>query len=249
MTIELTDPQLLVKSKLCDKAKHAMYRSLVGALLYAANTTRIDIAQVVCLLSRFVSGPTEQHFTAAKHVLRYLAGTTNYCLIFRKDNENNTSALLTGYTDSDWGGCLTTRKSTAGGIIMHNGNVITWSSKKQRTVAKSSCEAEYMAVSNVTSELQWFRMWLHEVFGFHTVSLMYCDNQGAIALAKNDSYHTKTKHIDIHYHYIREVIANKQLEIKYIQTKLQLADILTKSLKTPRFTELCQQLMNDSNIH
>jgi hypothetical protein len=242
MNIELTDPQLYETSLICDTTKHAMYRSLVGALLYAANTTRIDIAQAVCLLSRFVSKPTEQHLTAAKHILRYLAGTINYSLMFKKQNDTNTDTL-TGYSDSDWGGCLTSRKSTAGGIIMHNGNVITWNSKKQRTVAKSSCEAEYMSVSNLTSELQWFRMWLFEVLSLKVKSTMYCDNQGAIALAKNDANHTKTKHIDIHYHFVREVVNNQQLEIKYVPTKFQLADILTKTLVTSRFIELCNQLI------
>ena len=143
------------KPILLDKAKHDLYRSITGALMYAANTTRVDITNVVGQLSRSVAAPCEHHLEAVKHILRYLKGTISLGLSFGSNNITNSpqSFSLVAYSDANWGGDLDGRKSTTGTIIKFNGDVISWLSKKQQTVAISSAEAEYMALSATTCEL------------------------------------------------------------------------------------------------
>jgi hypothetical protein len=234
------------KPILLDKAQHDLYRSIVGALMYAANTTRVDITHVVGQLSRSAAAPCEHHLEAAKHILRYLKGTTSLGLSFGSNNITNSPQFfsLVAYSDANWGGDLDGRKSTTGTIIKFNGDVISWLSKKQQTVALSSAEAEYMALSATTCELLWYQMWIQEVFNIKLIGSIYCDNQAAIHLSSNDGIHGRSKHIDIRHHFIRDHVRNKTIVVKYVNTKEQQADLLTKMLGTSLFVPFREQLMD-----
>ena len=147
-----------------------------------------------------------------------------------------------GYTDADWGGDQVDRRSTTGFAFLFGGGAVSWSSKKQRTVALSSTEAEYMAATQATKEAIWFRRLLKEI-GYFTSNIpttIFADNQGCIALAKNLAYHARTKHIDVQHHFIREKVEDGEIELIYCSTKEMVADILTKSIsrdKLQKFTE------------
>jgi hypothetical protein len=201
------------------------YRSIIGSLSYAANTTRIDVAHVVNELSRFNTSATQFHLKAAKHVLRYLAGTTQLGLVFGNSNSSRAAPTIEIYTDANWGGDTETRRSTTGVVVKLNGDLICWQTKKQRTVARSSTEAEYMALSEATSEAMWIRIWVKEVSDINVAVQMYCDNQSAIALTKNDQFHQRTKHIDIRFHYVRERYAAGDIILKWVSTFDQQADL------------------------
>ena len=236
------------------------YQSIVGALLYAANTTRVDIAHVVGQLSRFVAAPQEHQLDAAKHVLRYLASTTNYGMVFNGTRTNNQQQLVTvhsnssspvslaqpisAFTDASWGNDLADRRSTTGTVIKYNGNVISWLSKKQDTIALSSTEAEYMALSTATTEVLWYKAWIREVLGLEITVPIYCDNQSAIEISSNDCYHQRTKHIDIRHHFIRDHITKKHVQVQWVPTAEQQADLLTKMLGTRQFTILRDKLLS-----
>lgn len=238
--------------------RHELYRSIVGALLYAANTTRVDIAHIVGQLSRHVAKPYQHQLDAAKHTLRYLKGTSSLGLLFGGSNtitdsrtatpqHSLTAYSLTAYSDANWGGVSSPdgRKSTTGAIIKYNGNVISWISKQQDTVALSSTEAEYIAMSATAQEMLWYRSWFKEIFDFdlYGAMLMRCDNQSAKALASRNCYRARTKHIDIKYHHIRDHVVNKRILLEWISTDIQEADLLTKQLGTGRFTQLRDKLL------
>jgi hypothetical protein len=183
---------------------------------------------------------------AAKYILRYLKGTTSLGLSFGSNNNNIKSPqsfTLVAYSDANWGGDLDGRKSTTGTIIKFNGDVISWLSKKQQTVALSTAEAEYMALSATTCELLWYQMWIQEVFNIKLIGSINCDNQAAIHLSNNDGIHGRSKHIDIRHHFIRDHVHNNNIIIKYVNTKDQQADLLTKMLGTNLFNSFREQLM------
>jgi hypothetical protein len=247
------------------------YRQLVGSLLYAAISTRPDIMYAVNALSRFNNNPGELHWIAAKRVLRYLNGTVSHGILFNgnidlkfenglnykmknvNDNESNINNnveynCLTGYCDSDWGGDIDDRKSTSGYTIMLNNNLISWNSKRQRTIAQSSAESEYYAITEVVNELKWISMLLNElkIELIKPISI-YCDNQSAIAISENDVLHNRSKHIDIKHHFIGHEIKHKVIQLKYIKSSEQLADIMTKSIGKVQFTYIRDKLMNDKS--
>ena len=223
--------------KYLNKEEHSRYRSIVGALLYLSNMTRMDISYMTGLLSRQVSKPTQLHLSAVMHLLRYLSGTAHYHLVYKKAIDFAVSNPVLAYTDASWGNDTTDRKSITGLIVLLFGNPISWNSKKQPTVATSSCEAEYMAISYTTQELLWCRMWISEVLKTVLASTsIYTDSQSAIDLCKNDAYHQRTKHIDIRHHFIRDHVHNGNIQLKWISTTEQKADLLTKDLSTKLLT-------------
>jgi len=176
------------------------YQSMVGNLLYAAMATRPDIAQAVSVVSKFNANPSVSHLTAVKRVLRYLKGTVNLAL---KYNQTESRALV-GFSDADWAGDQDDRRSTTGNVFLLGGGAVSWLSKKQSTVALSTAEAEYVALSQAAQECVWLRRLLSDLGMDATPVVILEDNQGAIAIAKNPVDHSRTKHIDIRYHYIRE---------------------------------------------
>lgn len=207
------------------------YQKLIGSLMYAMLGSRPDIAFAVSLVSRFASNPSPAHMTAAKRILRYLKGTLDFQLTYRGDLKN-----LTGYSDADWAGCKSTRRSTGGFVFNVGSGAISWSSKRQATVALSSCESELMAETQAAKEAVWLNRFLAEVMHEEQVAcIIHCDNQGAIALAKNDQFHARTKHIEIREKWVREAVAAGQVELEYIPTDQQVADGLTKPLSKDKF--------------
>ena len=215
------------------------YQSAVGSLMYAMLGTRPDIAFAVSVVSRYASNPTEAHFSAVKRIFRYLRSTINWHLTYKGTLQN-----LVGYTDSDWAGDHGTRKSTSGYVFCLGSGAISWSSKRQATVALSTCEAEYVGQTQAAKEAVWLRGLLSQIrpsAPLQTV-IIYGDNQGAIALAKNPLHHGRAKHIDIQHHWVRGQIADGIVDLQYVPTDKQVADGLTKALCRDKF-ELFRNLL------
>lgn len=223
-------------------ADPSLYRQAVGKLNYAAVSTRPDLAFAVSLASRFMASPTNQHWQLIKRIFRYIKATINYGL--KIGLNSSFKAPLVGFSDADWAGDTSDRKSTTGYIFYLFGSVVSWNSKKQPTVALSSTEAEYMALAEVTKEAIWIRKFLDSLgYTQTTPTLLMEDNMGAIELAKNPVHHSRTKHIDIRHHFVREKLASNEIELCYIQTGDQIADALTKPLTRDKFDKLCQQML------
>lgn len=202
--------------------------------------TRPDISHSVGVISRFMQTPTKQHMGAAKRILRYVAGTTSYGLWY-KSVENPS---LIGYSDSDWAGSLDDRRSTSGQVFFYGDNAICWNSKKQSTVALSTAEAEYNAVTSAARQGVWLRRMLEELNCKQKgATIILCDNQSTIAMSKNPVFHSRTKHIDTKQHFIRELVEQKEIELEYVNTNEQVADIMTKALAREKFV-WCRRMMD-----
>ncbi|GKV24576.1 hypothetical protein SLEP1_g34169 [Rubroshorea leprosula] len=209
----------------------AFYRSIVGALQYLT-FTRPDIAFVVGQVCQHMHAPTHNHFTAVKRILCYLKGTLNYGLqLFR-----NSSLSLHMFTDANWAGCVDTRRFISGYCLFLGNSLISWSSKKQNTVARSSAEAEYRAIANAVAEVLWVRQLLSELHVFlHSPPMVYCDNISSIYMSLNPVQHQRTKHIEIDIHFVRERVASGIICIQYVPSSTQRADVLTKALSFALF--------------
>ena len=209
--------------------KNIPYLSLIGSLLYASNGSRPDISYAVSLLARFSTNPHPRHWQAAKRVLRYLRLTTQYHITYA-----GTSGQIAGYVDTDLAGDSSDRKSTTGYIYTICGGAVSWSSKKQPTVADSTCEAEYIALASAAKEACWLRSVLSELRFGRIVITIYEDNMSTISISYNPVHHGRTKHIDIKYHFIREKIKDNELAVVHIPTWANAADMLTKVLVRDR---------------
>lgn len=201
------------------------YRELVGALLYLSVATRPDIAHAASSLSQFNENFGKVHWIAAKRVLRYLKGTADIGITFRRGQTS-----IEGYVDADWAGSTHDRRSFTGYAFIMNEGCISWDSRKQRTVALSSTEAEYMALSEAAKEAVYLRRLLLELGEEVDVIKLSNDNVGAQKLASNAIYHARTKHIDIRHHFVREIVESKQIELHHIASEKMPADVLTKAL-------------------
>ena len=203
-----------------------LYRQMIGSLMYLTNT-RPDICFAVNTLSQYMVDPRQVHLVAAKHVLRYLKGTIDYGLRYARDCKFG----LVGYTDSDWAGSVPDRKSTSGCCFSLGSAVIAWRSRKQTSVALSTTEAEYIAACAACSEAIWLRKMISGLFDLQLeATWIYCDNQSCIKLSENPVFHDKSKHIEIKYQYIRDMVEKGAVELLYIATEEQIADVLTKPL-------------------
>jgi hypothetical protein len=211
-----------------DKADHD-YGNLIGSLLYLSVCTRPDIAQVVGALSKYMDAPTTVHWNAATGVLRYLAGTKGYGINFGGNSEIN------GYCDADYAGDLDTRRSTTGYVFIMNGGAISWSSRRQPTVAASTTEAEYMAAASAIKEALWLRTLLNDLKLNGDPITIRADNQSAIKLLKNPISSLRSKHIDVVNHFARERVARKDVIFQYVKTEHMVADILTKAIAETKF--------------
>ena len=207
------------------------YRNVVGSLLYAAVVTRPDISNAVREVSRFMQEPGRPHWELCQRILRYLKGTIDLKLTFDFSKSTTQHQELVGYCDADHAGDVDSRKSATGYIFLLGGAPISWCSRLQPTVAISSTEAEYMALTEAVNEAIFLRQLLKD---FQQPQLgptvIHEDNQGAIKLASNPMHHRRTKHIDVRYHHIRHHIDDGTIKVCYIPTKEQLADPLTKSV-------------------
>ena len=211
------------------------YQSIVGSLVYAAITTRPDIVQAVGVVTKFCANPTQSHLSAAKRILKYLKGTGYLGLSYKKCADGNPI----GYSDADWAGDVDDRHSTTGNVFLFAKGAVSWLSKKQATVALSTTEAEYVALSTATQEAIWLRRLLTNVGGpLEEPIVINEDNQRAIEMAKNPVGHARTKHIDIRYHFVREGVKNGAIFLNYVATDEMIADILTKPLPKHPFERL-----------
>lgn len=207
--------------------------------------TRPDIAYSVGIVSRYMEKPTKKHLDAVKRILRYVKGTIQHGLVYSNDSGNN---VLTGFSDSDLGGQLEDRKSTGGMVYYLNERIITWVSQKQKCVALSSCEAEFMAATAAACQGIWLRNILSQITSEDVGPVVLCiDNRFAIDLAKNPMFHGRSKHIDIRFHFIRECVERGEVVLKHVCSNDQGADILTKGLATIKFENM-RKLLGVKNL-
>lgn len=234
-----------------DVQLRALYQRMVGSLNYAAISVRPDIAFAVNTLARYLQQPGDAHLTAAKRVLRYLRHTADMGIVLGgQKEERDASTSITVWSDADWATNPDNRRSITGYVIQVDGAIVSWHSKQQSVVAKSTCEAEMYALSAAVSEAKWIRMFVRELIGqqqaqapvIHTVA--YVDNTAAIAVSKNDVHHSRTKHIDLRHHHVREAVEKNLLRLEHVPSAEQLADILTKPLAKLAFERLRDQLMS-----
>ncbi|GJT43316.1 ribonuclease H-like domain-containing protein [Tanacetum coccineum] len=210
-----------------------LYRSLAGGLQYLT-FTRPDISYAVQQICLFMHDPREPHMAALKRVLRYVQGTLDFGLQLY----SSPSSSLVAYTDADWAGCPTTRRSTSGYCVFLGDNLLSWSAKRQHTLSRSSAEAEYRGVANVVAETAWIRNLLRELHSpLHSATIVYCDNVSAIYLTTNPVQHQRTKHIEIDIHFVRDMVARGQVRVLHVPSRYQYADIFTKGLPTTLFEE------------
>ncbi|KAI3637652.1 hypothetical protein MIR68_004301 [Amoeboaphelidium protococcarum] len=211
------------------------YQQVVGALLYTACATRPDISAAVGKVCKFSSNPGQKHWTAVKRICKYLKGTSK--LGIQLGGEHGT--VIQGWSDADWAGDTDGRKSTGGYLFKLANSPVSWQSKLQNIVALSSCESEYIALSNSAQEAIWLRRLLQEIgWTQDAATLIHEDNQGAIAVINGNKTHSRTKHIDVRHHFIRTCVRDGHLRVVYCPTDLMLADILTKPLPTQKFLAL-----------
>lgn len=210
------------------------YMQAIGSLLYAALATRPDLSFAVNYLGRFSNRPTNAHWSAIQHVLRYIKGTLDIGILYHQDS--NQLNGFSGYSDSDWGSDINTSRSTMGFIFKLSGGPVSWSSKVQPRVTESSTEAEYLALSHASHEAIYLQQLLGELGqgSFNPVTI-FGDNQGALALAKNPVFGGRLRHLRLKEHAVREHIKRKEIKVAYIQTKEMIADIFTKALPKPQF--------------
>lgn len=216
------------------------YRELIGCLTYATLTTRPDLCASTNYFSRFQSNYTHEHFTQAKRILRYIKATSDLKMRFVKDEE---AEMLVGYADADWAGDKNDSKSTSGYVFKLFGNIISWASRKQCTVAQSSTEAEYVALGDAINEAEWIKQLLIELgFTFDNPIKIYEDNQSCIKVAQEPREHKRMKHVAVKYDFIRDSIKSESIQLEYIPTGEQTADIMTKGLGKTQYLHLRSKL-------
>jgi hypothetical protein len=210
------------------------YKQMVGSLMYLT-ATRPDVMCAVSLLSRYMESPTSLHSQAAKRVFRYLQGTIDFGIHYKKGE----ASRLIGYADSNYAGDLDDRRSTSGSVFMMNSGAVSWSSRKQQVVTLSTTEAEFIAAATSACQAIWLRRILDDLhFQQHDPTIIHCDSSSAIKLSKNPVLHGRSKHIDVRYHFLRDLSNEGTIELVYCRSEDQIADIMTKALKLDAFEKL-----------
>jgi hypothetical protein len=201
--------------------------------------TRPELAYTVQQICLHMHDPRESHWGLIKRALRYLRGSTDFGLHLRTCTELD----LRVYTDADWAGCPDTRRSTSGYCVYLGDTLVSWSSKRQATVSRSSAEAEYRGVANAVAECVWLRQLLGELLcPINKATLVYCDNISAVYMSANPVHHRRTKHVELDIHFVRERVALGEFRVLHVPTRQQLADIMTKGLSTDVFNEFRSSL-------
>jgi hypothetical protein len=233
--------ELLRGDKEAGAAPDATYMAMVGSLIYVAMVSRPDIALAVQVLGRSLQASTQEHITAAKRVMRYLKGTSHLTLSY--GGERGAGDLI-GYCDADYAGDRQTRRSVTAFVFKINGGAISWASKLQPTVALSTAEAEYMSLCAGTQEAIHLRRLLGDMgFRQSKPTTILEDNQACIAMSKHSGDHSRTKHIDVKYHFVREKVASGEIAVTYVPSEHQLADLLTKPLDKTKIQYLRQRVL------
>ncbi|GJY90745.1 retrovirus-related pol polyprotein from transposon TNT 1-94 [Tanacetum coccineum] len=213
------------------------YRGMIGSLMYLTSS-RPDLVFAVCMCARYQARPTKKHLHAVKRIFQYLRGTLNMGIWYSKD----TNIALTSFADADHVGCQDTRKSTSGSAQFLRDRFISWSLKKQKITVISSIEVEYIALFGCYAQILWMRSQLTD-FGFEFNKIpLYYDNKSVIALCCNNEQRSRSKHIDVRYHFIKELVKNGVVELYFIRTEYQLANIFTKALLRERFKFLINKI-------
>ena len=217
---------------------HTLYRSMIGSLLYLT-ATRPDILQAVCMVARFQANPRESHVAAVKRIFRYIKGTAEYGLWYPRGRD----FMLIAYSDADWAGCVDDRKSTSGGAFYLGERLVASYSKKQDFVSLSTAEAEYITATTCCTQVLWMRQMLKDLGIQVTEAIpIMCDNTSAINISKNPVQHSRTKHIAIRYHFLKDKVNEGEVKLEYIPTTEQVADIFTKPLPKDVFEYLRKKL-------
>nr|KYP68970.1 Copia protein [Cajanus cajan] len=213
------------------------YRGMIGSLLYLT-ASRPDFMFIVCLCAIYQSNPKEPHLSAVKRIMRYLLGTINLALWYPKNMPFN----LVGYSDSDFVGCKIDRNSTSGTCHFIRSALVSWLTKKQNSVALSTAEVEYIVVGSCCAQILWMKQQLSH-FGLSLDHIpIKCDNTSAINLSKNPVLHSRTKHIEIRHHFLRDHVQKGDCVLEFVESKNQLADIFTKPLSKENFFSIKQEL-------
>ena len=217
------------------------YQHALGALMYPMLGTCPDLSYAIAALGRHAANPGLDHQRTLEGVFRYLRATRGKQLVFGQGASG--SSTLFGYTDADWASDINDRKSTSGYMFKLAGAAVSWSSKKQTSVALSSTEAEYIAGAHTAKEAIWLRQLLSELgLDMSSPTALHIDNQSAIAIARNPEFHDRTKHIDVCYHFLRQVVEDKSIELEYIPTRDQVADTLTKGLPPASYSKFREEM-------
>lgn len=228
------------------KVDTTLFKQLVGSLMYLT-ATRPDIAYSVSLISCFMEELKESHYLVAKRILRYLQDTQNLGIFYKAGGNEE----LIAYTDSDYAGDLDDRKSTSGYVFLLGGGVISWVSKKQPVVSLSTTEAEFIAAALCACQCVWLRRILeHLSHCQEEATVVFCDNVSTIKLSKNSVLHGRSKHIDVRFHFLRNLCNDGVIELNYCNTRDQLADIVIKPLKVEEFQHMLSALgmLDESEI-
>lgn len=215
------------------------YKMAIGSLMYICSRTRPDISTAVRQASEHLKSPTINSWNLVNRIFRYLFATITHSLTFTKSSDMQ----LTGYADADWGSCINTRRSVTGALVFIGGNLIMWKSTKQNTTALSATESEYMSVTDACREVLWIRQLLEELSIFQKdATTIYEDNNGCIKLANNPLILSRSKHIDIRHHFIRQTITNGKVKLLAIPSAENRSDIMTKAIPRPLFERHVEKL-------
>jgi hypothetical protein len=249
------DPGVKLSKSMCpvsleDKleAEKFPYREMIGSVMYLMLCTRPDIAFAVSQLSKYNSCHGQGHHTALLHLFRYLHHSKSKLITYSSQTTN-----LLGFSDSSWAADIDSRRSVTGYVFFVAGAPVSWKSQSQTTVALSSAEAEYMALCAATQEAVHLRVLLQDILPAYKASaepaIIFEDNTACIAMSNNPVHHERTKHIDNKYHFIRERILSKEIHVVYLETRLMIADLLTKPVSLQVSKNLLPVLMGPTNIY
>jgi hypothetical protein len=220
--------RLTKEDSVLEAEEHRLYQSIIGSWIYLVTYTRPDLAYPVSYLSQFLAAPSKSHLTAAKRLLRYFKGTKDLKLSFPCSDA--LEITLEGYSDSDYGNCLDTRQRISGNLFRLSNSTICWRSKQQKSVATSTCEAEYMALAFTTKQWIWLTNALKELNMPLTNAAIFCDNKAAIDIAYNGKIGDRSKYIDVAYHLVGENVECGRISLLQVEFAENLADICTKGL-------------------
>lgn len=221
------------------KITAAPYREAVGSLMYLAVCTRPDITYAVNYVSQFLEKPKERHWTMIKRIMRYIKGSLTLGIYYDATAKGGN---LEVFSDADYASDQHTRRSVSGLVCKYSGGAIIWASRRQKRVSLSTTEAEYIAASEAAKDAIWLSQLHNKIAPLTTVPILRVDNVSAIKLTKNPSFHKRTKHIDVRFHYVRERVQEQQLKIEYVPSEEQAADILTKPIPRVQFEKLRRML-------